>query len=386
MNNKRLVAIVPRGIEEVTEQELIALGAQDIEKGNGAISFSASSSGPGTQELLYKSNLWLRTASRVLLPIKDFSAPTLPVLYDQVRRIKWEEYLALDRTFALETVVQKNPPHNLKNAQFLSLKIKDAIVDCMRARTGDRPNVNPHQPDVRIHAYFHDKGRCTLSLDSSGRSLHERGYRVEGSLAPLKETLAAALILKTGWKGETDLIDLMCGSGTFLTEAAWIAENRAPGLFKQDFSFQRWKDFDPKLWQKLVSEAESAIKPVHIKLHGFEKNSKTLDSCKKNCARAKVKELVSVVHSDFRSINRPFEGTGLVLANPPYGERLEDAEKLKTLYKEIGDHWKKYFKGWTAYLLTGNLPLLKSVGLQTKKRETVFNGPIECRWVKYPLF
>lgn len=386
-------ATTAKGIEPVTAQELKQLGASNVEESFGGVYFE------GDTEILYRVNLWSRTATRILVPLREFAAKTPEMLYDQVRRIKWENYLDPTRTFAVDCTIagakslgkpgRREPveplTERLNHSRYAALKIKDAIVDQLRFKQGERPNVDVERPDIRVNAYL-SGGRCTISLDASGTSLHERGYRLDGARAPLKENLAAAIILMTGWDGKTPLIDPMCGSGTLVIEAALIARDIAPGLFRSEFGFFTWPDFDEALWTKLTEEARGRVrKDTTTQILGFDNDSEAIAIAIEN---AKHAGLGRTVHFEKRHLDalQPIGEKGVVVVNPPYGERLGDVEELKTLYKHLGDLFKQRMKGWTGFVFTGNLELAKSVGLQAARRIVLYNGPIECRLLRYELY
>lgn len=404
----RYFATSARGIETVTAEELKKLGATGVEVGLGGVYFD------GDQALLYKANLWSRTASRILMPLREFAAKTPQMLYDQVRRVHWEEYLNPDVTFAVDSTISgmkslgkgarearqatrlptddrynrdRAPREGINHSHFAGLKIKDAIVDRLRTKFGARPNVDTARPDVRITAYFSKEGRCILSLDATGRPLHERGYRLEGARAPLKENLAAAIIELSGWDPKTPFIDPMCGSGTLPLEAALKALDIAPGLFRPDFAFFRWPDFNESLWTQVLEQARArALKKTEAPIVGFDRDRDAIATALSN---AKNAGLLKAVHFEKRNIEQLLPSTdqaGTVIINPPYGERLGEVNELKELYKLLGDLFKQRMKGWTGYIFTGNLELAKSVGLQASKRTVLYNGPIECRLLRYEIY
>lgn len=390
----RYFATVAKGIESVTAEELKRIGARNVDPSFGGVYFE------GDLETLYRANLWLRTATRILMPMREFAAKTPEMLYDQVRRLKWENYLDPDMTFSVDCTIAgskklKGPAatsaprprgEGLNHSRYAALKIKDAIVDQLRMKQGARPNVDTENPDLRVVAYLNN-GRCTISLDASGASLHERGYRLHGAQAPLKETLAAAIILMSGWNPRTPFIDPMCGSGTLPLEAALIALDLAPGLFRDRFGFFGWPDFDRGLWQKVTDEAREKVRRrLDSPIVGYDRDRGAISTALENTGRA---GLGKFVHFERRELDR-LEPVGVVpgtlIVNPPYGERLGEVEELKGLYQHLGDLFKKQMKGYTAFIFTGNLELAKSVGLRASRRFELFNGPIECRLLKYELY
>jgi len=393
----RYCAAAPRGVEPVTARELEALGAKEIEIDHGGVHFE------GDTALLYRANLQLRTATRVLLTIKRFSAAHKEMLYDQVRRIRWEEYLTPAMTFSvdckiaalretahlqapLKPAARREKGAALTNSHYVALKIKDSIVDQIRRFKGSRPDVDTKEPDLRIHAYLHGT-HCTLSLDASGSSLHERGYRVKDTGAPLKEALAAAIVELTGWDPATPLIDPMCGSGTIAIEAALKAMRIPPGLARKSFGFMKWIGFDHALWQDVLSAARAQIlsrPPAPIA--GFDRDPRAIETAIANAKAAKVGGHVSFAAQPIEALAPAADTPGVVVMNPPYGKRITDDKDLQALYKSIGDTLKHRMKGWTAFIFTGNLEMAKFIGLQTSKRMTLFNGPIECRLLQYKLY
>jgi len=376
MDKRPFFATVAKGIEEILADELRALGCEEVRPETGGVRFR------GTLADCYRANLWLRTASRILMPLAEFDCPDEESLYAGVRSLAWREYLTPDMTLAVDCSLRSS---NLTHARFVALKAKDAIVDQLRERFGRRPNVDPSNPDLRINLHLF-RNRCTLSLDTSGRSLHQRGYRVDRTEAPLRETLAAALIALSGWDGTCPLVDPMCGSGTIPIEAALRAARRAPGLGGPGFGFQRWRDFRPELWQRLLDEAqETALHELPAPIFGSDQDSRAVAIARKNAARAGVENFLTLLHRDIRDLSLP-EGPGILLFNPPYGARLGEVEPLKALYRQIGDAMKQHAKGYTAYLLAGNPQLAKFVGLKASRRIVLFNGPIECRLLKYELY
>lgn len=386
-------AAAPRGVEPVLAQELEALGASAIEPDSGGVHFE------GDKALLYRANLHLRTATRVLLTLKRFSAAHREMLYDQVRRIRWEEHLSPSMTFSVdckiaalretahvETKGKAGRGMALTNSHYVALKIKDSIVDQIRHFKGTRPNIDTKDPDVRIHAYLHGP-KCTLSLDASGSSLHERGYRLKDTGAPLKEALAAAIIDLTGWDPLTPFIDPMCGSGTLCIEAAMKAMHVPPGWRRQKFGFMKWRDFDSALWQDVLAGARAKIllaPPAPIA--GYDKDNRAIEAAMANAKSAKLGSAIAFARQAVDAMVPIGDRPGVIVMNPPYGKRISDDKDLQQLYKSIGDTLKHKMKGWTAFIFTGNLEMAKFIGLQTSKRIALYNGPIECRLLQYKLY
>lgn len=368
-------AAVPRGAEELAGAELAALGISDAKPGKGGVAFSTDRAG------LYRANLWLRTASRVLVQLALFPCASPSELYAGVHTIAWQELITPDMTLAVDCSLRDS---TLTHSGFVALKTKDAVVDRIRESCGSRPNVDTASPDVRINVHLH-KNVCTISLDSSGDSLDRRGYRLERNEAPLRETLAAAVVALSGWDGSMPLADPMCGSGTIPVEAALLAAHIPPGL-QRLFGFQRWLDFDSALWERLCAEAVAGIRKLPVGLiTGYDLDSRALLLAGRNSANAGLDGQIHFFHAALQEF-RPEGDKGVVIINPPYGKRLGEEDDLRELYCQIGDVMKKYCRGWTGYVLTGNLELAKYIGLKASRRFVLFNGAIECRLLKYDLY
>ena len=368
-------AAVPRGAEELAAAELAALGIQDAKPGKGGVAFLTDLAG------LYRANLWFRTASRVLVQLALFPCTSPAELYAGVYALSWEKLITPEMTLAVDCSLRDSA---LTHSGFVALKTKDAVVDRIREACGSRPNVNTTAPDVRINVHLH-KNICTISLDSSGDSLDRRGYRLERNEAPLRETLAATVVALTGWDGTIPLADPMCGSGTIPVEAALMAARIAPGLQRQ-FGFQRWLDFDSGLWAAICSEAEAGTRRLPVGLvTGYDLDSKALLLAGRNCSKAGLQGQVHFFHAALQEF-KPEGDTGVVIINPPYGKRLGEEDDLRELYCQIGDVMKKQCRGWTGYVLTGNLELAKYIGLKASRRYVLFNGAIECRLLRYELY
>ncbi|MGK7896475.1 MAG: class I SAM-dependent RNA methyltransferase [Xenococcus sp. (in: cyanobacteria)] len=374
MNN--YFATVARGLEDIAAQELIALGAQEVQTDFTGVHFQ------GDQELLYRVNLWARTIFRVLVKIdkvKSFDAQTL---YRSIQKIDWSEYLHPEMTLAVNCTGKNK---QLNHSHFTALQIKNAIVDQQQKQYNKRSDINPKNPDLLVNAHI-DNNRCIISLDSSGSSLHRRGYRPAMGLAPLKETLAAAIIKMTDWTPELAFFDPLCGSGTLPIEAAMQALNIAPGLLRANFGFQSWLDYDETLWNKLVTEAKnSQVKSLDIPIIGSDRSFEMIEQAYTNAENSGLSELIQFKQQELSEVTAPAE-QGVIICNPPYGERLGNLEQLGDLYKSLGDIFKQRFKGWTAYILTGNKQLSKKVGLRTSRRIAVYNGSLPCTLLKYELY
>lgn len=368
-------AAVPRGAEEIAASELEVLGVSGAKPGRGGVAFVTNRAG------LYRANLWLRTASRVLVQLAVFPCKGPDELYAGVFAIDWNVLITPTMTLAVDCSLRDSV---LTHSGFVALKTKDAVVDRIREACGSRPNVDTVAPDVRINVHLH-KNVCTVSLDSSGDSLDRRGYRIERNEAPLRETLAAAVVALTGWDGSVPLVDPMCGSGTIPAEAALLAAHMPPGL-QRSFGFQRWLDFDSPLWNSLIKEAESGIRKLPVGLiTGYDQDGRALLLAARNIAKAGLEGQIHFFHAALQEF-QPEGERGVVIINPPYGMRMGEEDDLRELYCQIGDVMKKRCRGWTGYVLTGNLELAKYIGLKASRRHVLFNGPIECRLLKYDLY
>ncbi len=369
-------ATTAKGIEELLAAELTALAIPVSAVETGGVRFT------GGVDACYRANLWLRTANRVLVPVAVFPCTAPQELYDGVRNVSWHKLLTPEMTLAVDCTLRDSV---MTHSGFVALKTKDAIVDAMRDRFGRRPNVDTRDPDLRVNVHL-VKNHCTISLDSSGTPLDRRGYRLDRNTAPLRETLAAALVMLSGWDGRVPLADPMCGSGTILIEAALKGGNWAPGLLRSGFGFQRWPEFDGGLWSQLTEAArdEGAV-ALPVPLLGCDRAEGALRAARQNASRAGIAQMIELKQAELSDFAPP-PGPGVLLFNPPYGRRLGEEEDLKPLYKQIGDVMKKRCTGYTAYLFTGSMELAKCVGLRASRRFVLFNGPIECRLLKYEMY
>lgn len=372
--NFELVAKTHFGLEEVLANELKQLGAQNTEILTRAVSFK------GDNELMYKANLHCRAALRILKPIYKFKARNEIGLYKGVQKFDWSTLITVKDTLAIDSAVNSR---FFNHSKYAALKTKDAIVDQFRDKTGIRPSVELDDPTIRLNVHIAED-ECTISLDSSGSSLHKRGYRLEANEAPLNEVLAAGMILLTGWEGKSNFIDPMCGSGTILIEAALFAHNIAPGIIRKKFGFLKWKDFDDDLWNRVFNNAVEQIKPCGYSLIGSDISSESIGYAKSNVRMAKLEEKVTLMRKDFNN-QIPPEGGGLLIMNPPYGERLKE-EDIDAFYKAIGDRLKKAYAGYDAWLISSNKDALKKLGLHPYKKITLKNGPLECKFQKFPMY
>ena len=371
--NFKMVAKTLFGLEEILEKELMLLGARNVEVFNRGVSFE------GDKGFMYKSNLWLRTALRILKPIKTFTVKNEDQLYKAIFGKKWEEIIDVDGTFAIDSTVNSD---FFNHSQYVALKSKDAIVDRFRKYEGKRPNVDVEHPNVRINIHISNE-KCTVSLDSSGDSLHKRGYKTEINAAPINEVLAAGMILLSGWTGNTNFIDPMCGSGTILIEAAMIAQNIPANIHRKEFGFEGWKDYDSDLFELITEKALDKEKNFYHKILGYDIHYPTVTKARMNAKNALFDDLIDIKKSDFFDTEKP-EGPTVIMFNPPYGERME--VNIPVLYKGIGDTLKQAYSGAEAWLITSDLQGLKHVGLKTSRKIKLYNGKLETRFVKYELY
>ena len=368
-----LIAKTFQGLEEVLAQELTALGADEIEIGHRMVSFK------GDKEMMYRANFSLRTALRVLKPIKHFTAQTADEVYEQTKDICWEDYLPEDKTFAVDAVVFSE---EFRHSKFVAYRVKDAIADYFREKTGRRPSVSVTRPDVQINIHIAET-TCTLSLDSSGESLHRRGYRQEAVEAPLNEVLAAGIILMTGWNGQCDLIDPMCGSGTIPIEAALIARNIAPGVFRQGYAFEQWPDFDADLFERIYND-DSRERDFTHKIYAYDNNPRAIEIATRNIKAAGVSKDVELKLQPFQQFTQP-EEKSVLITNPPYGERIS-SDDLLGLYEMIGERLKHAFTGGTAWILSYRDECFDQIGLKATVRIPLLNGALPCELREYEIF
>ena len=373
METYEMIAKTFQGLEEVLAQELTALGANDVQIGRRMVSFT------GDKEMMYRANFALRTAIRVLKPIKHFEAKDADEVYEQVKAIPWEDYLDTNRSFAVDAVVYSE---EFRHSMFVSYRVKDAIVDYFREKTGKRPNVRINKPDILLNIHI-AQTTCTLSLDSSGESLHRRGYRQEAVEAPLNEVLAAGMLLLTGWHGECDLIDPMCGSGTIPVEAALIARNIAPGVFRQGYAFEKWPDFDADLFETIYND-DSQERPFNHKIYAYDNSPKAIAIAARNIKAAGVAKDITLKQQPFQQFEKPAQ-RAIIVTNPPYGERIS-ANDLLGLYAMIGERLKHEFTGNTAWILSYREECFEQIGLKPSTRIPLYNGALECEFRKYEIF
>lgn len=365
------------GLEETLAGELLRLGAKDVEIHNRAVSFV------GDKGFMYKANLNARTALRILVPVETITVTNEKSLYEGIQSIDWEKYMDVTDTLAIDSVVNSDL---FTHSQYVSQKAKDAIVDQFRAKYGERPSVDLDKPTIRINLHIF-KDVCTISLDSSGESLHKRGYRDKTNLAPINEVLAAGLVMLSGWDKRTNFIDPMCGSGTIVIEAALYANNIPAGYFREDFGFMRWHKFmpfDEELWDTIFDAAVNKITNHEQVIIGGELSPNVAKKAKENVKLAKVDDIVTIRNCDMKDFEVP-PGRGVVIINPPYGERMVK-DNIEELYKMMGDTFKQKFAGYNCWILSSNMDAFKHVGLRPTRKIALFNGQLECRFMKFEIY
>jgi len=370
----RFVAKTLYGLEKVLSEELISLGALEVQTGNRAVLFK------GDMNLLYRANYCVRTALSILMPIAEFRIRSKDDLYNEGLKIEWARFMDPDDTFSIVPVI--NSPH-FGHTGYAGLILKDALADSFRNKTGRRPSVDSGDPRILINLHI-SNDLATISLDSSVVPLFKRGYRQEQTVAPLNEVLAAGIVLLSGWNMSASLTDPMCGSGTIPIEAGLIACNIPPGKFRQFFGFQRWKDFDEDLFEKIKHDCNSQIVLSSVKIFGSDISEQTLQHARANVAKAELSDAISLEVSDFKNL-KSVDDNGFVFLNPPYGQRIQP-EEIDLLYSMIGTTLKHNFAGTTAWLITSNKESLKHVGLKPREKHTLFNGALECVLLKYEMY
>ncbi|MEB8347072.1 THUMP domain-containing protein [Flavobacteriaceae bacterium KMM 6898] len=373
-NNFKMVAKTLFGFEEILAKELRNLGASNVEEGVRSVSFV------GDTGFMYKANLCLRTAIKIVKPVHSFSVVDENDLYKKIYQMDWSEYLSADTTFAIDTTINSE---NFTHSLYVSQKVKDAIVDKFRDTDGRRPDVDIKFPDVRLNIHI-QKEHCNVSLDSSGRSLHQRGYRTATNIAPINEVLAAGLLLLSGWDGQCDFLDPMCGSGTFLTEAAMIACNIPANINRKEFAFEKWSDFDEELFEKIVDSCLNRTREFHFKIIGYDKAPSAVAKAKENVNNANLSEYITIERQNFFETEKFTEKHLHMVFNPPYGERLD--VEMESFYASIGDTLKQKYPGTDSWFITSNLEALKFVGLRPSRKIKVFNSQLESKFVKYVMY
>lgn len=374
MNNQQpYIAKTFKGLEEVLATELIALGADNIEIQRRAVYFT------GDKALLYKANLQLRTAIRILKPIATFRAGTPDEIYEEVKKVDWTEFMDLTTTFAVDATVFSE---EFNHSKFVAYRVKDGIVDWFKEKFNDRPSVKLDNPQLSFNVHV-AQNRCTLSLDSSGESLHKRGYRVNQTEAPISEALAAGMLLIAGWNGQSNFLDPFCGSGTFLIEAALIALNIPPGLYRPSFGFEQWKDFDKQLFDDLYQD-DSNERPFEFKIFGTDISRRAIEVATENIKSAGLSKYIELEVKPVDQLEPPAENC-LIVTNPPYGERL-NTDDIADIYSAFGTVLKHKFAGSSAWVISSEESLLDKIGLKPAKKVKLLNGALDCLYNRYDIF
>ncbi len=370
----QLLAKTLHGLEEVLADELRQLGASKVEERKRAVAFE------GDIKLMYRANLELRTAIRILMPIANFKARNEDEFYDKIKAINWEEYMAVNETLAVDAVTASK---TFNHSKYIALKTKDAIVDQFREKYKKRPNVRVYKPHLGVYIYIHDQ-QVNVSIDSTGESLHRRGYRVASVDAPMNEVLAAGMVLLSGWDKEGLLMDPMCGSGTLLIEAAMYAHNIPPNRLRSHFAFMNWKEYDQEVWEKVKKQAADHIVEHPHPIMGWDKNLGCIRKTEQNIEAAGLTGKIEVKRKRFERLDPP-PAPGMIIMNPPYDERLQE-DNIEEFYETIGDTLKKKYTGYSAWLISSSIDGIKRVGLRTSRKKTLFNGKLECKFVKYEMY
>jgi 23S rRNA (guanine2445-N2)-methyltransferase len=373
-SNNHFLAKTLHGLEEVLAKELQALGAKDIRVLKRAVSFS------GNKKLLYRANLELRTALRILVPFHSFRVRHESALYNRIKQIDWSQFMNPNDTLAIDGVTHSK---YFNHSKYVALKTKDAIVDQFRDKFGKRPNVNTYNPTLRVNVHINED-QCTVSLDSSSESLHKRGYRREVLEAPINEVLAAGMIQLSGWKKDCNFIDAMCGSGTILFEAFLYARNIPPQYHREYFGFKMWKDFDEKLWEEVVKEAKERQCDFNYKILGFDKDFQAIRITERNMEQADLVGQFELKRKKFELLQPPSE-KGILIMNPPYDERIQH-KNINDLYEMIGERFKHAFPGYEAWIISSNMEALKHIGLRPSRRISLYNGALDCKFLKFELY
>ncbi len=369
-----MVAKTLFGFEDLLANELTQLGALDVKTGVRNVSFS------GDKGFMYKANLGLRTAIKILKPIESFRVSGEQDLYNKIHDMTWEDYLKPSGTLAIDATIHSDL---FSHSLYIAQKTKDAIVDRFREKTGERPDVDLKFPDLKVNVHI-DRKQCTISLDSSGDSLHKRGYKIATNIAPINEVLAAGLIMLSGWDGQTDFMDPMCGSGTIPIEAAMIACNIPPNLMRKEFAFERWQDWDVELFEKIEESLLGKTRDFHHKIVGYDKAPSAVAKAKENVKNAQLDDFIEIKHEDFFKTQKGGDEKLHMVFNPPYGERLN--LDMESFYKSIGDTLKQNYPGTDAWFITSNLDALKHVGLRPSRKIQLYNAKLEARLVKYVMY
>jgi putative N6-adenine-specific DNA methylase len=374
-NHFEMLAKTLFGFEEVLATELKNLGAQDVKEGVRSVSFS------GDLGFLYKANLSLRTALKILIPIHSFNAANEQAFYRGIYAVDWKKYISNENTFAVQATTVNSTVFT--HSQFIALKTKDAIADQFRESTGTRPNVDTQHPDLQIHIHINENS-CSVSLDSSGSSLHQRGYRSATNIAPINEVLAAGILLLSGWEGQSDFLDPMCGSGTIPIEAAMIATNIPANIHRKEFAFEKWDNFDESLFEKIRESLLKKTRDFSFKIFGYDKAEPAIKKAVENVKNAGLEEFITLKTADFFETKKPVDESLHMVFNPPYGERIQ--ANIPVLYKNIGDTLKQSYPDTRAWLITSEPEGLKHIGLRPSRKIKVFNGGLESRLLYFPMY
>ncbi len=371
---EQFFASSPRGLEPLLAAELASLGAQRVREVPGGVAFS------GDWRVCYTANLWSRLASRILWRVAEFDYAGEDDLYEAARKVDWLRLFAVERTLRVNVAAQKSP---LKSLDFATLRIKDAVCDRFRDTLGSRPSVDRANPDVRVHAFL-EAARGVFYLDTSGEPLFKRGWRAGAGEAPLRENLAAGIVLLSGWKPEEPLLDPMCGGGTLLVEAAAMARGRPPGA-RRGFGFEKLKVFDLNLWEKIKNDERKAqTSSTKLQIFGSDNDPRVLNDARRNLAAVGVERWVKLEQADILERAAP-AASGVMIANPPYGERIGSKEDLALFYPKLGDALKKNFTGWRCHFFTADLRMAKLIRLQPARRVPLYNGALECRLFEFGI-
>ena len=373
-NNYKMLAKTLYGFEDLLEKELRNLGAMDVKKGVRNVSFV------GDKGFMYKANLALRTAIKILKPISSFKVFTEEDLYKKIRHIDWSQYMNANQTLAIDSTVHSKV---FTHSKFIALKSKDAIVDQFREKTGHRPSIDLDYPDLRINIHI-EESLCTVSLDSSGQSLHKRGYKTATNIAPINEVLAAGMLLLSGWDGQSHFLDPMCGSGTLLIEAAMIACNIPPNLNKKEFGFERWKDWDVDLFEKIEESVLNKIRGFEYAIIGYDKAPSAVRKAQDNVKNANLEEFIKIEQLDFFNSEKPVDGHLHMVFNPPYGERL--SIDIPRFYSSLGDTLKQNYQDTQAWFIVSDFEAIKNVGLRPSRKIKLYNAKLEAKLLKYEIY
>ena len=372
--NFKMVAKTFFGFEDILAKEVQQLGGQDVQTGTRVVTFS------GDKGFMYKANLSLRSALKILKPIYHFRAFNDQSLYKGIQGIDWSKYLNANQTFVIDTTIHSD---NFKHSQFVSQKAKDAIVDQFRDKFGQRPSIDKDFPDLRINIHI-DRDQCSVALDTSGASLHHRGYRTATNIAPINEVLAAGMLLLSGWDGSSHFLDPMCGSGTILVEAAMIACNIPANINRKEFAFEKWNDWDNDLFDQIIDALMKRTREFHHTIVGYDKAPSAVQKAKDNVRNANLEDYITISQANFFETKKETVGPLHMVFNPPYGERLDI--ELERFYRELGDTMKQKYPNTNAWFITANLEALKFVGLKPSRKIKLFNGKLEARLLKYDIY